>query len=239
MESRRGISTTVALVAVVIAVLGTSVYFLQGDSLNAFLGDIAGTLADQQSSAQEQSGFPAEAQDAAEQVEPVSEPAGAQQECEALSITSQPLQSGEECLKVFNARTWANENGGSATINERSTTSFVVENTGAKTITITSIYLRTVPVPVQDWFSTKDPVITKPANVQHELPVDYKETAVLIGGSLAIMEPGTITLEPGQLAIVYLNEAGGVTEKDAGLSLVLQVQTASIQAITPVPVVAS
>lgn len=47
--------------------------------------------------------------------------------------------------------------------------------------------------------------------------MDYVENAIVLGGGFALMQSGTITLEPGQAAIVYLNEAGAITEKDAGL----------------------
>jgi hypothetical protein len=238
METRRGISATVA---VVIAVLGTSVYFIQGDSINMLLDDIVPS-GSQESSAQQQSlQTPAEVQetqDDEEQAGAVSEPI-MQQECGALDLASRPLASGEECIAVYNAHAWVNKNTSTAVINERSTTAFVVENTGAKTVTVSSIYLRSVPVPAQDWHFTKDPAVTRPDNLQNELPVDYKETAVLVGGNLAVMELGIMMLEPGQAAIVYLNEAGGLTEKDAGLNIVLQVQTANVQAITPVSVVAA
>jgi urease beta subunit len=243
MESRRGTTTTVTVVAVIIAVLGTSVYFLQGDSINSLIGSVLPS-GDQQSSAQEQE-LPAsrtedQAADTSDGQEQGAETQVAQEKCDALGLASQPLESGEECIEVYNAHSWVNDDGGStATINERSTTAFVVENTGMKTVTISSIYLRSVPVPVQDWYHTKDPVIARPANLQETLPVDYKETAVLIGGSLAVMQSGAITLEPGQAAIVYLNEAGGLTEKDAGLNIVLQVQTANVQVLSPVTVVAA
>lgn len=238
METRRGISTTVAVVAVVIAVLGTSVYFLQNDSINALLDSIIPS-GGQESSAQQSPQTESQgAQGVEEQAETAPE-TEAVQECDALSLASQPLKSSEECIAVYNAHTWVNVSGSTATINERSTTAFVVENTGAKTVMISSIYLRSVPVPAQDWHFTKDPNITRPDNLQDELPVDYKETAVLVGGNLAVMELGIMMLEPGQAAIVYLNEAGGLTEKDAGLNIVLQVQTANVQAITPVSVVAA
>jgi hypothetical protein len=238
MEPRRGLSTIVAAVAVVIAVLGTSVYFLQSDSLSALFGNLA--RGDQEPVAQESPQEPVqqEVQDAAVQSVPEPEQAAQEPECKALTLASQPLASADECIEISDVRVWVNEDGSTATINERSTTAFVIENTGAKTVTVASIYLRSVPVPVQDWHHTKDAQAIG-AVAQHGLEPDYKEGVVLVGGSLAIMEQGAITLEQGQKALVYLNEAGGLTEKDAGLSLVLQVQTANVQAITQVSVVSS
>lgn len=241
MQSRQGISTTVAAVSVVIAVLGTSVYFVQGDSINSLVKGLM-PVDERESPAQPQ-GSPAPVQE--QEVQETAEEPAVQEEpaivrhCDALGMDSQPLDSNEECIKVYNAHTGVNREVSSATINERSTTAFVLENTGEKAITITSIYLRSVPVPAQDWYFTKDPAAVRAENLLEKLPADYKESAVLFGNSLAVMEQGAMTLEPAQVAIVYLNEAGGVTEKDAGLTLILQVQTANVQTIIPVQVVAS
>jgi hypothetical protein len=231
----------VAAVSIVIAILGTSVYFIQGDSINSLVKDLV-PPGDQESSVQEQVPQAPVQQQEVQQVfeEPVvEEEQVVVQHCDALGMDSQPLDSNEECLKVYNAHTWVSREVSSATINERSTTAFVVENTGEKAITVTSIYLRSVPVPAQDWHFTKDPAAVRPDNLLKELPADFKESAVLFGNSLAVMETGAITLEPAQAAIVYLNEAGGVTEKDAGLTIILQLQTPSVQTIIPVQVVAS
>lgn len=240
MQSRQGISTTVAAVSVVIAVLGTSVYFVQGDSINSLVKGLM-PVDEQESPVQPQGSAPVQEQEVQETVEEqaVQEEPAIVQHCDALGMDSQPLDSNEECIKVYNAHTWVSREVSSATINERSTTAFVLENTGEKAITITSIYLRSVPVPVQDWYFTKDPAAVRAKNLSEKLPADYKESAVLFGNSLAVMEQGAMTLEPAQAAIVYLNEAGVVTEKDAGLTLILQVQTANVQTIIPVQVVAS
>lgn len=145
------------------------------------------------------------------------------------------MHAGEECFEVFNAHTLVNKVGGR--INERSTTALVVENTGTKMITIDSISARDIPVPTKDWFFTTDSVVVTPANVQKDLPVGYAENAIVIGGGFVLMGSGTIALEPGQTAIVYLNEAGGITEKDTGLILTLQIKPGEIQVEKALPVV--
>lgn len=235
----------VTMLAGVIAVLGTSILFLSSESLNSFFGDVGRTLGSapegstptgSQSPSQEQSSSPVETQDAGEQqAEAVPEPA--EIECEALNVSGDypVLQTGEECFKISNVHTWVNKVSGR--INERSTTAFIVQNTGTKTMTISSITLSDVAVPTIDWFFTTDPVVVKPANLQKDLPMDYTEGVVTIGGGLVFMKSGAITLEQGQGAIVYLNEAGGITEKDVGLLLTLQVQAAKIQVVKVVPVV--
>lgn len=228
----------VTVLAGVIAVLGTSVLFLSGESLNSFFGDIGGTLAsspDETSTRsqpveapQEQPGAPAETQ-VEEEEQPVEPVEKISIECEALEISGEypVLQDGEECFSVSNMHTWVNKISGR--INERSTTAFVVENTGVKAITIDSIALSDTPVPASKWFFTTDPSVVRPANVHNDLPVDYTETAVTIGGGIVFMKSGALTLEPGQTAIVYLDEAGGVVEKDVGLALTLQVKSGTIQ----------
>jgi hypothetical protein len=225
------------VLAGVIAVLGTSVAFLSGESLSSFFGDVGKTLGstpDQDSTpsspqqpSQEQVSLPAEEQETVEESAGIV-PEPAKIECEVLDVSGQypVLQTGEECFKVSNVHTWVNKVGGR--LNERSTTAFVVENTGTKTITIDSISARDIAVSTKDWFFTTDPTVVRPANLQKDLPVDYVENAIVVGGGLVLMKSDTITLEPGQAAIVYLNEAGGITEKDAGLILTLQVKAGKL-----------
>ncbi len=238
----------VTVMAGVIAMLGTSIAFLSSDSLNSFFGNIGETFdtsskedsnhdAFQQPS-QEQSNMPVEEQANEEneeeeekmtegQFEEIAEPSGT--ECEVLDISDEypVLYTGEECFKVSNVQTWVNKVSGR--INERSTTAFVLENTGTKMITIDRIVLSDIPVPESKWFYTTDPTVVKPANIQKDLPVDYTESVVTIGGGIVFMNPGKITLEPAQRAIVYLDEAGGVIERDVGMYLTLQVQTGQLQ----------
>jgi hypothetical protein len=226
----------VTVLAGVIAVLGTSILFLSGDSLTSLFGDIGKTFgsstdgaANQNGSiqtSQEQSSSSTETLEEGQPAEVAEQPAI---ECEALDVSGDypVLQDGEECFSVSNMHTWVNKISGR--INERSTTAFVVENTGTKAITIDSITLSDVPVPASKWFFTTDPSVVKLANVQNDLPVDYTETAVAIGGGIVFMKSGALTLEPGQRAIVYLDEAGGVVEKDIGLALTLQVKSGMIQ----------
>jgi hypothetical protein len=225
----------VTVLAGAIAVLGTSVLFLSGDSLNSFFGEIGKTFGSspdgssnqsQLPASQEQSSTSAETQEAGEQPAEVAQPTI---ECDVLDISGEypVLHDGEECFSVSNMHTWVNKMSGR--INERSTTAFVVENTGTKTITIDSITLSDVPVPASDWFFTTDPAVVKPANLQNDLPVDYTEMTVTIGGGIVFMKSGALTLEPGQSAIVYLHEAGGVVEKDIGLALTLQVKSGTLQ----------
>lgn len=227
----------VTVLAGVIAVLGTSVLFLSSESLNSFFGDIGKTFGSSPDgtstqseplpASQEQSSAPAETQEDEEQPAEVAEQPTI--ECEALDVSGEypVLHDGEECFSVSNVHTWVNKISGK--INERSTTAFVVQNTGAKALTFDSITLSDVPVPASDWFFTTDPVVVKPANLQNDLPVDYTEMAVNIGGGIVFMKSGSLTLEPGQSAIVYLHEAGGVVEKDIGLALTLQVKSGTIQ----------
>ena len=226
----------VTVLAGVIAVLGTSVLFLSGESLTSLFGDIGKTFGSSTDGAANQNGSVQTSQEESsssietlEEGQPTEVAEQPTIECEALDVSGDypVLQDGEECFSVSNMHTWVNKISGR--INERSTTAFVVENTGTKAITIDSITLSDVPVPASKWFFTTDPSVVKPANVQNDLPVDYTETAVAIGGGIVFMKSGVLTLEPGQKAIVYLDEAGGVVEKDIGLALTLQVKSGTIQ----------
>lgn len=236
----------VTVLAGIIAVLGTSILFLSSESLDSFIMGVGKTLgtttSDEESTqsdlsqpGQEQPSPPVEEQIAEEQPEKVVELAKI--ECEAMNMGGEypVLHTGDECFKVTNVHTWINKISG--IINERSTTAFVVENTGTKTITLDSVTLSDVPVPTTNWFFTTDPVVVRSANIQRDLPVDYTETAVAIGGGIVFMNTGIITLEPGQRAIVYLNEAGGLIERDVGLYLTLHVQAGQLQVEKAVPVV--
>lgn len=135
-----------------------------------------------------------------------------------------------ESIKVSNAHSWVNSTGSA-------TTAFVVQNTGSKAVTINSISMRGISVPTSDWYySTAAGAI--PANIQTELPTDYTENSVTIGGtSYTMTTPGPISLTQGQAAIVYLNEAGNMEAIDSGISYTLQIQAGQATAVQQVSVV--
>lgn len=139
-----------------------------------------------------------------------------------------------ESIKVSNAHSWVANNN-------TSTTAFVVQNTGSKAVTINAISLRGVSVPTTNWFySTAAATAT---NIQTELPADYTEHNLVIGGTLYTnstgggISTGTISLTQGQAAIVYLNEAGNMNAIDSGNSYTLQIQAGQATAVQSVSAV--
>ena len=106
-----------------------------------------------------------------------------------------------ESIKVSNVHSWVDTD--SVTANEISTTAFVVQNTGSKAVTISSINLRGLSVPTTDWFSF---ITANQTKLQTELTADFTETTVVIaGGAAETMTAGTLSLNQGEAAVVYLS----------------------------------
>ena len=132
-----------------------------------------------------------------------------------------------ESIKVTNVFSWVNGTDNSAT------TAFVVQNTGSKAITINSVNLRGLQVPTDSWFYTTDATA---AEIQAPLPVAYNVdlTGTGIGTTWA---SGPISLNQGQAAVVYMNDAGSMTPIDAGNTYALQIQAGQATAVQQVQVV--
>lgn len=230
----------VTVLAGVIAVLGTSIAFLSSDSLGSFFGDVGRTFAPAQTEpVLDESQLPVQQPIAPveEEEQPVEIVEQIAIQCDALDVSGeQPMpHTGEDCFTISNVHTWVNKIPGR--INERTATAFVVQNTGTKDITISSIKVKDVAVLSAHWFFTTEPSIVKPANLGKDLQADYTENVVAVGGGLAVMKSGAISLAPGQVAIVYLDEAGGLIERDAGTIVTVQVQAGMIQVEKAVTVV--
>jgi hypothetical protein len=132
-----------------------------------------------------------------------------------------------ESIKVSNVHSWVNSTNSA-------TTAFVVQNTGSKAVTISSISLRGVSVPTADWFYS---INSDQAVLQTELAVDHTEDNVDIDSVATAMDTGSISLAQGQAAIVYLNEAGGIDAIDAGNTYSLQIQAGQATAVQQISVV--
>lgn len=132
-----------------------------------------------------------------------------------------------ESIKISNVHSWVTGTGDA-------TTAFVIQNTGSKAITVSSIGLRGVSVPTSNWFYN---INGNQTTLQTELQVDHTESNVSIGGTNTAMSNGSISLGQGQAAIVYLNEAGNIDAIDAGNTYSLQVQAGQATAVQQVQVV--
>lgn len=141
-----------------------------------------------------------------------------------------------ESIKVSNVHSWVNASA-SAPVGEVATTAFVIQNTGSKAITINSITLRGISVPTADWWAISDPAVVTATNIQTELPTDFVESSVTIGGTARTLTSGSISLSQGGAAIVYLNEAGTIKAIDSGNTYALQIQAGQATAVQQVSVV--
>jgi hypothetical protein len=132
-----------------------------------------------------------------------------------------------ESIKISNVHSWVDSNGDA-------TTAFVVQNTGSKAITVSSISMRGVSVPTADWYYN---VTSDQTVLQTELSVDHVEAVVTLGGTATNMDTGAMSLAQGEAAIVYLNEAGNINAIDAGNTYSLQIQAGQATAVQQVQVV--
>ncbi|MEM2140226.1 hypothetical protein [Nitrososphaera sp.] len=139
-----------------------------------------------------------------------------------------------EAIEMSNVHSWVNPAGA---VGETATTAFVVQNTGSKAVTITSISLRGVSVPTTDWYYFKNIQID---DIQRELSADYTEANVDVDDDVVgdeVMLGGTISLNQGEAAIVYLNQAGNITPIDSGKFFTLQIKAGQATAVQTVSVV--
>jgi hypothetical protein len=145
-----------------------------------------------------------------------------------------------ESIKVTNIHSWVDGTTGNAT------TAFVVQNTGSKATTISSVNLRGLSVPTAEW----NYMITSDATVlQTELPVLYSITAGDDNGfnpsdSATFSSGTTISLGQGQGAIVYLthdgaSNPGNMTPIDSGNTYALQIQAGQATAVQQIQVITS
>jgi hypothetical protein len=132
-----------------------------------------------------------------------------------------------ESIKVSNVHSWVDSSN-------LATTAFVVQNTGSKAVTISSISLRGVSVPTSGWFYS---INSNQTTLQTELTVDHSESNVILGGVATVMSTGSMSLNQGQAAIAYLDEAGNIDAIDAGNTYALQIQAGQATAVQQVQVV--
>jgi hypothetical protein len=142
-----------------------------------------------------------------------------------------------ESIKVSNVHSWVA--GNSTQTGLGGTTAFVVQNTGSKAVTINSISLRGISVPTSAWYYSTTAATA--SNIQTELPADFTENSITIGGTTYstptdIVNPGPISLSQGQAAIVYLDKAGNIQPIDSGNTYALQIQAGQATAVQQVSV---
>jgi hypothetical protein len=135
-----------------------------------------------------------------------------------------------EQIKVSNVHSWVNAG------NNTATTAFVVQNTGSKAVTISSITMRGISAPTSNWYYCT--ACATAANIQTELTTDY----VIAPGVNSVapygaLTSGSVSLSQGQAAIVYIAEAGNIDAIDSGNTYALQIQAGQATAVQQISVV--
>ncbi|HKU48386.1 MAG TPA: hypothetical protein VJP79_00425 [Nitrososphaera sp.] len=135
-----------------------------------------------------------------------------------------------EAIQVSNAHIWISTNG-------TSVAGFVVQNTGGKAVSIESIEVRGMTVPMGSWYYNT--VNASAANIQKELQSDYTLSAIDVTGAAPeeafVHATGKVSLPQGQAVIMYVSNPAGITTLDAGFDYNLNVHagksSASIAAV--------
>jgi len=131
-----------------------------------------------------------------------------------------------EAIRVSNAHIWVSANG-------TSTAAFAVQNTGGKQVSLSTISIRGISVPLSNvYFNTADATAT---NIQTEFTADYTETSVNVNGVAGeetfTPATGPVSLNQGEVVIIYLDEPANIGAIDAGLSLTLNVEAGRATAV--------
>jgi len=139
----------------------------------------------------------------------------------------------QESVKVSNSHIWV-------ATNNTSTAAFAVQNVGGKPVSLTSISIRGLSVPLSSvFFNTVDATAT---NIQTEFIADYSEATVdvnsLVAGEEAFTAAtGPVSLDQGQAVIIYINDPASIDAIDAGQAMTLSLQAGQANAVQSVSVV--
>ena len=143
-----------------------------------------------------------------------------------------------ESVKVSNVHSWVNADSAAA-YQGNGTTAFVVQNTGSKAVTVSSITLRGVTVPTSLWAYN---ITSNQNTIQNELAVDYDDSNGMNGIAFADWVFNTqVSLAQGEAAVVYLMDdgttfPGNIATIDAGNNYALQIQAGQVSSVTQVSV---
>lgn len=133
-----------------------------------------------------------------------------------------PIDSEAAAIQLSNAHIWVASNGTS------SIAGFVVESIGSKMASIEKITVRGQSVPMSSWYYNNDPSIVTPTNIKRDLTFDetLERIEVTGGGSPEqfTRASGNISLNPGQVIIIYLTNPANITANDSGLPVTLNVE---------------
>ncbi|MGI0024228.1 MAG: hypothetical protein ACREA4_03660 [Nitrososphaera sp.] len=140
----------------------------------------------------------------------------------------------QESVKVSNSHIWV-------ATNDTSVAAFAVQNTGGKPVSLTSISIRGLSVPLSSvWFNTLD---ASANNIQTEFTADYDPSdgvdvdSTLAGQEAFTAATGPVSLDQGDAVIVYIEDPANIDAIDAGLSMTLNIQAGQANAVQSVSVV--
>lgn len=216
-SSKRGMSTVVTALIALVAVLGTTVYFMSGNIV----------ISPAQSKQQESSTQGTEDQSPNTSVTK-EQPAESTQ---SPATTQQPLL-GSESIRVTNVHSWVASDG-TGTV-----TAFAIQNTGSIPTAIKQINMRGFSVPQTSWYSC-GPACGTTTNINTELTPDYTPASANLASGSTAFTAGPVSLSQGQATIVYLLNAGSLLPIDAGNTYALQIQAGQASAVQQVLVVST
>jgi hypothetical protein len=138
-----------------------------------------------------------------------------------------------ESIQVSNAHIWVSPLNGTSSV-----AGFVVQNTGGKVVSIQSIAVRGVSVPVGSWYYNTANATA--SNVMKSLKPDFSLNAVDVTGAAPeetfIQASGPISVSQGQAVFIYVANPGNIKSLDSGLAFNINVQagksTASLASVS-------
>lgn len=145
-----------------------------------------------------------------------------------MAIGFDPSQSpDQDYFTISNLHSWVSSE-------TKGTTAFVMQNTGTRQFTVTEIFIGNTPISNSSWYHCISCV--SPTIIETQLPLDYTENIVTLGGKGITMQSGPISLEPDQIAIVYLDKAGGIDVTDGGKIVQLKIHAGNAMITNPVTI---
>ena len=135
--------------------------------------------------------------------------------------------TNNESIQISNAHIWVSPLNGTTSV-----AAFVVQNTGGKVVSVHSLTVRGMSVPVDSWYyNTAEATAT---NVLRDLRSDFNLNAVDVTGDGTeesfTHATGPVTISQGKAVIIYVANPGSITPMDSGLAFNINVQAGKASA---------
>jgi hypothetical protein len=135
--------------------------------------------------------------------------------------------TNNEAIQISNAHIWVEPTNGTTSV-----AAFVVQNTGGKVVSIHSLTVRGMSVPLDSWYYNSADATA--ANVLRELKSDFNLNAVDVTGiapeEAFVHATGPVSISQGQAVIVYVANPGAIKAMDSGLAFNINVQAGKASA---------